>query len=124
VLQHIELYITNLVTQLIQSYLGDKHIMNNQQTPPLQFSVRVGRKEFALKAFKAYTYYSKLYEQYSDEVEKCTDINSRCLNIGIMLNLESSINRLKTLISMVSDSPDEFVTVTEDIYKLIYKCDS
>lgn len=94
--------------------------MNNQQTLP--FSVRVIKVDFALKALKAYTYYYKLYEQYSDEVEKCTDINSRCLNIGIMLNLESSINRLKTLISMVSDSSDEFVDVTEDIYKLIYKC--
>ena len=96
--------------------------MNNQQTLP--FSVRVSKADFVLKALKACTYYSKLYEQYSDEVGKCTDINSRCLNIGVMLNLESSINRLKTLISMVSDSPDEFVDVTEDIYKLIYKCDS
>lgn len=95
--------------------------MNNQQT---QFSVRVSKVEFSLKALKAYTYYSKLYKQYSDEAEKCTDINSRCLNIDVMLKLESSINRLKTLISMVSHSSDEFVNVTEDIYNLIYKCDS
>ena len=32
--------------------------MNNQQTPPPQFSVRVSKVDFVLKALKAYTHYS------------------------------------------------------------------
>ena len=69
--------------------------MNNQQT---QFSVRVSKGDFLVKAIKAYHYYAK--------------------------SSMHNANRLKTIISMASDSPDEFVNVTEDIYKLIYKCDS
>lgn len=71
--------------------------MNNQQT---QFSVRVSKKDFLFKSLKAYAYYAK--------------------SISSVHNTK----RLKTIISMVNISPDEFVNVTEDIYKLIYKCDS
>lgn len=71
--------------------------MNNQQT---QFSVRVSKGDFLVKSLKAYAYYAK--------------------SISPTHNTE----RLKTIINMVNISTDEFVTVTEDIYKLIYKCDS
>ena len=97
-LQHIELSITNIVTQLIQSYLGDKHIMNNQQTLP--FSVRVNKEDFSTKAIKAYHHYSKLSKQYLEDKEHS--------------------ERIMNIINMVSISSDEFVDVTEDIYKLIY----
>ena len=69
--------------------------MNNQQT---QFSVRVSKEDFLAKVMKAYPYYAKSYPH--------------------------DTKRLKTIIDMVNISTDEFVDVTEDIYKLIYKCDS
>lgn len=72
--------------------------MNNQQTLP--FSVRVIKEDFLFKALKAYAYYAK--------------------SISPIQNTD----RLKTIINMVNISTDEFVTVTEDIYNLIYKCDS
>ena len=31
--------------------------------------------------------------------------------------------RVKNIISMINISSDEFVDVTEDVYKLIYKCE-
>ena len=69
--------------------------MNTQQT---HFSVRVNKKDFLAKVMKSYPYYAK------------SSIHNA--------------NRLKTIINMVHISSDEFVTVTEDIYKLIYKFDS
>lgn len=96
--------------------------MNNQQTP---FSVRVSRVDFVTEALKAYTHYSKLDKQYSIDADECVndsglkdtyrDFSSKAFELS---------ERVKTIISMVSDSPDEFVNVTEDIYKMIYKCDS
>ena len=74
--------------------------MNNQQTLPTPFSVRIRKEDFLFKALKAYAYYAK--------------------SISPIQNTE----RLKTIINMVNISTDEFVTVTEDIYKLIYKCGS
>lgn len=74
--------------------------MNNQQTLPTPFSVRVRKEDFLFKVLKAYAYYAK--------------------SISPIQNTE----RLKTIINMVNLSSDEFVTVTEDIYKLIYKCGS
>ena len=71
--------------------------MNNQQT---QFSVRVGKEGFLIKALKAYAYYVK------------------------SASPTHNTERLKTIINMVNLSSDEFVTVTEDVYKLIYKFDS
>ena len=99
----------------------DKHIMNNQQA----FSVRVGRIEFVLKALKAYTHYSKLSKEYSTDADKCIDdrdlkniyreFSSKAFDLSA---------RVKNIISMVNISSDEFVDVTEDVYKLIYKYDS
>ena len=93
--------------------------MNNQQTLP--FSVRVSKADFALKALKAYTHYSKLSKQYSTEHGKYIDdkelkdiyreFSSKAFDLSA---------RVKNVISMVNISSDEFVDVTEDIYK----CDS
>lgn len=74
--------------------------MSNQQTLQTPFSVRVRKEDFLFKALKAYAYYAK--------------------SISPIQNTD----RLKTIINMVNISTDEFVTVTEDIYNLIYKCDS
>ena len=97
--------------------------MNNQQT--LTFSVRVSKADFVLKALKAYTHYSKLSKQYSTEHGKYIDdrelksiyreFSSKAFDLSA---------RVMNIISMVNISSDEFVDVTEDIYKLIYKYDS
>ena len=99
--------------------------MNNQQTPPPQFSVRVSKVDFVLKALKAYTHYSKLSKEYSTYADKCID-DRELKNIYREFSSKSSdiSERVKNIISMVNVSSDEFVNVTEDIYKLIYKCDS
>ena len=96
--------------------------MNNQQS---LFSVRVSKEIFLVKAIKAYTYYSKLSKEYSTDADKCIDdrelksiyreFSSKAFDLSA---------RVKNIISMVNISSDEIVTVTEDIYKLIYKCDS
>ena len=96
--------------------------MNNQQT---QFSVRVSRVDFVIESLKAHTHYSKLYKQYSTEADECLDDSGlKDIYREFPLKAFDLSERVKTIISMVSTSPDEFVTVTEDIYKLIYKCDS
>ena len=97
--------------------------MNNQQTLP--FSVRVSKADFVLKALKAYTHYSKLSKEYSNYADKCID-DRELKNIYREFSSKSSdlSERVKNIISMVNTSSDEFVDVTEDIYKLIYKCDS
>jgi len=96
--------------------------MNNQQTP---FSVRVSRVDFAIEAIKALTHYSKLSEQYHKEYKThFEDRDLRIIYTEHYLNASELSERVKTIISIVSTSPDEFVNVTEDIYKLIYKCDS
>ena len=91
--------------------------MNNRQT---QFSVRVNKKDFLVNAKESHERYSKLYKRFFDE----PDTDLRTHNIRIMFKLERDIIRIETLINMVNKSIDEFVTVTDDIYKLIYKCDS
>lgn len=119
-------------------YLGDKHIMNNQQT---QFSVRVSKEDFLVKAKEAYDHYYVNTEVRSESllnVEK--QILSLCktsYNVKRSLDLFKRITRhtsnidnfkkaqrVLCVVGMVSISPDEFVTVTEDTYNLIYKCDS
>lgn len=137
-LQHIELSITNHVTQLIQSYLGEIYIMNNHQTT---FSVRVNKEDFLVKAKEAYEYYSSNTEVRSEpllEVEKqllsicktsCnvkrrTDLFERITRHTSNIENFEKAQRVIIIISMVSDSSDDFVNVTEDVYKLIYKCDS
>ena len=96
--------------------------MNNQQT---QFSVRVSKVDFVLKALKAYTYYSKLSKEFSTDADNC--IGDRELK-NIYREFSSKAfglsARVMNIISMVNISSDEFVDVTEDIYKLIYKYDS
>ena len=96
--------------------------MNNQQT---LFSVRVGRVGFALKALKAYTCYSKLSKERLEESNVC-DRGGDLWRIytEYYLNYKELSERVTNIISMVNISSDEFVAVTEDIYKLIYKCDS
>ena len=96
--------------------------MNNQQTT---FSVRVSKADFVLKTLKAYTHYSKLSKEYSTYADKCIDdrelkdiyreFSSKAFDIS---------ERVMNIISMVNMSSDEFVDVTEDTYKLIYKYDS
>ena len=97
--------------------------MNNQQTLP--FSVRVSKEDFLTKAKEAYTHYSKLSKEYSTDADKC--IYDRELK-NIYREFSSKAfdlsKRVKNIIGMVNISSDEFVDVTEDIYKLIYKCDS
>lgn len=96
--------------------------MNNQQT---QFFVRVGRVEFTLKALKAYTYYSKVSKEYLEESNvHYEDRDLWSIYTGHYLNYERLSKRVMGIISMVNLSSDEFVDVTEDIYKLIYKYDS
>ena len=97
--------------------------MNNQQTLP--FSVRVSKVDFVLKALKAYTHYSKLSKQYSTDADKCVD-DRELKNIYREFSSKAFdlSERAKNIISMVNISSDEFVDVTEDIYKLIYKYDS
>ena len=97
--------------------------MNNQQTLP--FSVRVSKVDFVLKALKAYTYYSKLSKEYSTDADKYIDdrelkdiyreFSSKAFDLSA---------RVMNIISMVNISSDEFVDVTEDTYKLIYKYDT
>lgn len=119
--------------------------MNNQQTLP--FSVRVSKEDFLVKAKEAYEYYLsktdiknesslKLEKQlinlykmacdvsighnpskYSKEREKIDKYSSNIDNYQYT-------QRVLHTIGMVSISSDEFVDVTEDIYKLIYKCDT
>ena len=95
--------------------------MNNQQT---LFSVKVSKVDFVLKALKAYTHYSKLSKKFSTDADKC--IGVRELK-GIYREFSSKAfdlsARVKNIISMVNTSSDEFVDVTEDVYKLIYKCE-
>ena len=99
--------------------------MNNQQTLQTQFSVRVGKEDFVLKALKAYTYYSKLSKEYSTDADKCIgDRGLKNIYRGFSSKAFDLSERVKNIIGMVNISSDEFVTVTEDIYKLIYKCDS
>ena len=96
--------------------------MNNQQT---QFSVRVSKVEFVLKALKAYTYYSKLSKQSLEESNACdTEGNLWRVYTGYYLNYKTLSKRVMNIISMVNTSSDEFVDVTEDIYKLIYNFNS
>ena len=97
--------------------------MNNQQTLP--FSVRVSKADFVLKALEAYTYYSKLSKEYSTDADKCVD-DRKLKNIYREFSSKAFdlSARVKNIISMVNVSSDEFVDVTEDIYKLIYKCES
>ena len=97
--------------------------MNNQQTLP--FSVRVSKVDFVLKALEAYTYYSKLSKEFSTDADKYID-DRELKNIYREFSSKYSdlSARVKNIISMVNISSDEFVDVTEDIYKLIYKCDS
>ena len=97
--------------------------MNNQQTLP--FSVRVSEVDFVLKALKAYTHYSKLSKQYSTDADKCIDDRGLKSIYREFSSKYSDLSaRVMNIISMVNISSDEFVDVTEDIYKLIYKYDS
>ena len=95
--------------------------MNNQQT---QFSVRVSKVDFVLKALKSYTHYSKLSKEYSTDADRCID-DRELKNIYREYSLKAFdlSERVKNIISMINISSDEFVDVTEDIYKLIYKCE-
>ena len=97
--------------------------MNNQQTLP--FSVRVSKVDFVLKALKAYPHYSKLSKEYSTCADKCID-DRELKNIYREFSSKAFdlSERVKNIIGMVNISSDEFVDVTEDIYKLIYKYDS
>lgn len=89
--------------------------MNNQQS---LFSVRVSKAHFVLKALKAYTHYSKLSKEYSNYADKCID-DRELKNIYREFSSKSSdlSARVKNIINMVNISSDEFVDVTEDIYK-------
>ena len=93
--------------------------MNNQQA----FSVRVSKEIFLVKAIKSHTHYSKLSKQYSTDADKCID-DRELKNIYREFSSKAFDLSARTMniISMVNISSDEFVTVTEDIYKLIYKC--
>ena len=95
--------------------------MNNQQA----FSVRVNKEDFLVKALKAYTHYSKLSKEYSTDADKCID-DRELKNIYREFSSKAFdlSARVKNIISMVNMSSDEFVGVTEDIYTLIYKCES
>ena len=96
--------------------------MNNQQTI---FSVRVSKVDFVLKALKAYTYYSKLSKESLEESNAYNRGEDLCgIYTEYYLNYKELSERVKNIISMVNISSDEFVDVTEDIYKLIYKYDS
>ena len=96
--------------------------MNNQQ---IQFSVRVTKGDFLAKAKEAYEDYSELSEQYHKEYKThFDDRDLRIIYTEHYLNASELFKRVKNIISMVNISSDEFVDVTEDIYKLIYKCDS
>ena len=96
--------------------------MNNPQT---QFSVRVSKGDFLVKAIRAYTHYSKLSKEFSTDADKCID-DRELKNIYREFSSKSFdlSERVKNITSMVNISSDEFVDVTEDIYKLIYKYDS
>lgn len=96
--------------------------MKNQQT---SFSVRVSKGDFLFKALKAYTHYSKLSKEYSTYADKCID-DRELKNIYREFSSKSSdlSKRVMNIINMVNISSDEFVTVTEDIYNLIYKYES
>lgn len=110
--------------------------MNNQLT---QFSVRMSKGDFLVEAKEAYEYYSSNTEVRSEpllEVEKqllnlCktsynvkrrTDLLERITRHTSNIENFEKAQRVLFVIGMVDISPDEFVTVTEDIYKLIYKC--
>lgn len=96
--------------------------MNNHQT---QFSVIVGKEDFVLKAKEAYEYYCKLHNRYlelSNTYYKDRDLYNTYT--GYYLNFERLSKRAMNIINMVNLSSDEFVYVTEDVYKLIYKYDS
>ena len=95
--------------------------MNNQQT---QFSVRVSKVDFVLKALKSYTHYSKLSKEYSTDADRCID-DRELKNIYREFSSKAFdlSARVKNIISMINISSDEFVDVTEDVYKLIYKCE-
>lgn len=96
--------------------------MNNQQT---QFSVRVRKGDFLVEAIKAYTRYSKLSKEYSTYADKCVDDRDLKSVYREFSSKASELSkRAMNIINMVNISSDEFVDVTEDIYKLIYKCDS
>ena len=96
--------------------------MNNQQA---LFSVKVGKEDFLVKAKEAYTHYSKLSKEYSTDADKCID-DRELKNIYREFSSKSSdlSARVMNIINMVNTSSDEFVDVPEDIYKLIYNCDS
>ena len=97
--------------------------MNNHQTLP--FSVRVSKAAFALKALKAYTHYSKVSKEYSTDADKYIDDRElKDVYREYSLKTFDLSARVMNIISMVNISSDEFVDVTEDIYKLIYKYDS
>ena len=93
--------------------------MNNQQ---VSFSVRVSKEDFLVNALKAYTHYSKLSKQYSTEHDKCIgDRELKSIYREFSSKSSDLSERVKNIINMVNISSDEFVDVTEDIYKLIYK---
>lgn len=112
--------------------------MNNQQT---QFSVRVSKEDFLVKSKETYEDYSSNTEIRSElllEVEKqllnlCktsynvkrrTDLLERITRHTSNIENFEKVQRVLLVIDMVNISTDEFVDVTEDIYNLIYKCDS
>lgn len=99
--------------------------MNNQQTLQTQFSVRVNKEDFLIKAKEAYEDYSKLSKEHLEEsIVHYEDRDLWSIYTGHYLNFERLSKRAMNIINMVNLSSDEFVTVTEDIYKLIYKCGS
>lgn len=116
--------------------------MNNQQT---QFSVRVRKEDFLVKAKDAYDCYSRIsdvkdkyqYFRLCIELEvlekslvnfyegvKKPEILDEIRKTRLRIMSYEKSQDILSLISMVSISSDKFVTVTEDIYKLIYECDS
>ena len=97
--------------------------MNNQQTPP--FSVRVSKEDFLTKAKEAYEQCSKLSKQSLEKSITCNTTGELSFKYTeSYLNYKRLSKRVKNIISMVNISSDEFVDVTEDIYKLIYECGS
>lgn len=97
--------------------------MNNQQTLP--FSVRVSKEDFLIKAKEAYEQYYKVSLQHFVKAKTLSNNNPL-----VSTQLEQSSKyfelsvRVMNITDMVNIFSDEFVDVTEDIYKLIYKCDS
>ena len=115
--------------------------MNNQQAQQKQFSVRVSKEDFLVKAKEAYEYYFVNTEVRSEplldvekqllsicktsyNVKRRTDLFERITRHTSNIDNFEKAQRVLCVVGMVSISPDEFVTVTEDIYKLIYKYDS